>query len=80
MCFTGYSVFPDGTVMLSRLRKFHLNKERRAQHSSKSTEKPKDFFPSARDFPESSLHALFPGNHLSLAKKQKAIYCPKSTV
>lgn len=49
--FTAYSVFPNGTVILSRMRKVHLNKAGRAQHSSKPTENLTDIFPISKRFP-----------------------------
>lgn len=62
--FTAYSVLPDGTVILSRMRKVHLNKAGRAQHSSKPMEKLKDIFSHQQEiFPIPSPHALFSGNH-----------------
>lgn len=49
--FTAYSVLPDGTVVLTRMRKVHLNKAGRAQHSSKPMEKLKDILPISKRFP-----------------------------
>lgn len=48
--FTAFSVLPDGTVILSWMRKVCLNKAGRAQQSSKPTEKPKGVPPISKRF------------------------------
>lgn len=79
--FTAYSVLPDGTVILSRMRKVHLNKAGRAQHSSKPMEKLKDIFPISKRFspyPHRMLCSL--GIIIFLAEKQNCPNLPQIQV